>query len=305
MTSPLVSIIIPTYNRAHCITQSIESALAQHYSNLEIVIADDGSSDNTREVVAAIADSRVRYCSQPNRGCSSARNLGVSHARGEYLAFLDSDDRWEPGWVGTAVDLLEHHSDFGSAYASLRRIGAQGEELGTLDLSDGGQWTEGTVAYVLSHCAGLLGSNVIARSGVVRAIGGWDEGFPTSGDLDFGLRLAVQARMALFAQPFVHLVETRGSLSKNINTGNRLRVLAKFELLYSHLAAKHGDILRRSRSRILCNYGEDLLWSGQISRAQGQLIESLRTRPNLPALWLLLKAQLLKFRPARNDQAPG
>lgn len=296
MSTPLVSIIIPTFNRAHCIRGAIDSALAQTYPSTEIIVADDGSTDGTEQVVNGLGHASVRCVRQPNGGCSSARNLGIANARGSYLAFLDSDDRWETSWVARAVGLLEARPDHGAVYASLRRIDQRGNEFGILDLTEGGAYGEATLDYVLGHCAGMLGSNVIARRDIVIAAGGWDVGFPTSGDLDFGLRLAVQARIALVGEPMVRLVETRGSLSKNVNTGNRLRVLDKFESSHPQLAARHAETIRRSRSRILCSYGEDLLWIGQIADAQRQLFRSLRSRFSSRAMLLLMKAQLLRLR---------
>ncbi|OUP38143.1 glycosyltransferase family 2 protein [Olsenella sp. An188] len=91
----LVSVIIPTYNRANTISESIQSVLAQTYRNLEILVIDDGSTDNTCEVVKSIRDSRVRYERQDNAGACSARNAGINLASGDYIAFQDSDDLWE------------------------------------------------------------------------------------------------------------------------------------------------------------------------------------------------------------------
>ena len=96
----LVSVIIPTYNRAHLIKRSAMSVLNQTYSNLELIIVDDGSTDNTEEVVKSIDDNRVIYIKQSNQGACAARNNGIDHAKGEFIAFQDSDDVWH-------VDKLE------------------------------------------------------------------------------------------------------------------------------------------------------------------------------------------------------
>lgn len=96
---PLVSIIIPTFNRAELVGQALESALSQSYSNLEVIVVDDGSEDNTREVVLRSADPRVRYIWQQNGGVSRARNFGIQESKGDYIAFLDSDDLLEPNHI--------------------------------------------------------------------------------------------------------------------------------------------------------------------------------------------------------------
>lgn len=92
--TPLISVIIPTYNRAHLIKRSATSVLNQTYKNLELIIVDDGSTDNTKEVIDSLNDKRIVYVKQENQGVSMARNNGVAIAKGEYIAFQDSDDVW-------------------------------------------------------------------------------------------------------------------------------------------------------------------------------------------------------------------
>ena len=90
----LISVIIPTYNRAHLIKRSAQSVLNQTYKNLELIIVDDGSTDNTKEIIDSIKDERIVYIKQENQGVSAARNTGVEKAKGKYIAFQDSDDVW-------------------------------------------------------------------------------------------------------------------------------------------------------------------------------------------------------------------
>ncbi len=92
----LVSVIIPAYNQEHFIEEAVQSALMQTYANVEVIVIDDGSSDDTREKIAALTDTRIRYYWQQNKGLSAARNTGIRLARGEFLTFLDSDDRFLP-----------------------------------------------------------------------------------------------------------------------------------------------------------------------------------------------------------------
>ncbi len=94
---PLISVVLPTYNRAHLLPRAIDSVLTQTYRNLELIVADDASTDHTAEVVKAIPDTRVRYLRCPrNGGPGYARNRGIEQARGDYIAFQDSDDVWLP-----------------------------------------------------------------------------------------------------------------------------------------------------------------------------------------------------------------
>src|SRR5215470_7379907 len=93
--NPKVSVVIPTYNRAAKVQKGIRSALAQTFSDLEVIVVDDGSADDTGKVLAEAFGDRIRYCYQSNQGASAARNKGITEARGEWIAFLDSDDEWE------------------------------------------------------------------------------------------------------------------------------------------------------------------------------------------------------------------
>lgn len=106
MIKDLVSVIIPTYNRAHLIKRSVMSVLNQTYSNLELIIVDDGSIDNTEEVVKSINDDRAIYIKQPNQGACAARNNGINHAKGEFIAFHDSDDVWHQDKLEKQLETL-------------------------------------------------------------------------------------------------------------------------------------------------------------------------------------------------------
>jgi glycosyltransferase involved in cell wall biosynthesis len=125
----LVSVIIPTYNRADFIGDSIRSVLEQTYSNLELIVVDDGSTDDTESVVAAFSDPRFRYVRQPNRGRSNARNQALSLAKGKYITFLDSDDMYLPDKVQLQVNYLRSHPGTGMVYTSAHCVDDQGNML--------------------------------------------------------------------------------------------------------------------------------------------------------------------------------
>ena len=114
--NPKVSVVIPTYNRAATVPRAIESVLAQTVTDLEVIVVDDGSSDDTGKVLGEMFGDRIRYYAQTNQGASVARNRGVEEARGEWIAFLDSDDLWEKEKLEWQFKALER---FGSA---VRRV---------------------------------------------------------------------------------------------------------------------------------------------------------------------------------------
>jgi GT2 family glycosyltransferase len=126
---PLVSIIVPTYNRAYCIGATLESALAQTHRELDVIVVDDGSTDGTRELVQQRFghDRRVRYVHKPNGGVASARNRAIPLVRGEYVAFLDSDDLWQPWKLELQLDVLRRFPEAGMVWTDMDEV-----------LSDGG-----------------------------------------------------------------------------------------------------------------------------------------------------------------------
>ena len=118
---PRVSITIPTFNCARFLGRAIDTALAQTYADYEIIVVDDGSTDDTREVLARFGD-KIRYVYQPNGGLSSARNLALSHAGGELIAYLDADDMWYPHRLEAQVAFLDAHQECGFVHSDVTII---------------------------------------------------------------------------------------------------------------------------------------------------------------------------------------
>ncbi len=113
---PRVSVIIPTYNRAEYIGDTIDSVLRQTFTDFEIIVVDDGSTDNTREIVNGYTDPRIRYIYQENSGVSTARNNGINSSDSEYIAFLDSDDMYLEDMLEKSVRILDEHPEVGYSY---------------------------------------------------------------------------------------------------------------------------------------------------------------------------------------------
>ena len=126
--SGLVSVVIPTYNRATLIGPAIESVLRQTYPHIEIIVVDDGSTDRTREVVEAFGQP-VRYVHQVNGGAASARNRGLREATGEFIALLDSDDQWFPWKLEAQVRVLDRYPDVGMVWTDMTAVDEDGAVL--------------------------------------------------------------------------------------------------------------------------------------------------------------------------------
>jgi glycosyltransferase involved in cell wall biosynthesis len=128
MPDPRISIVIPTYNHQEYIGQAIQSVLEQTYQNYEIIVIDDGSQDNTREVVAKFGD-RVRYIWQKNQGLSGARNTGIKISAGKYIGLLDSDDLYEPDFLVTLIQILDNNPQIDAVYCSARTVDKENRNL--------------------------------------------------------------------------------------------------------------------------------------------------------------------------------
>ncbi len=120
---PKVSVIIPTYNRAHMVTRAIESVLGQTYQDWELLVVSDGSTDNTKEVVTRYPDPRIRFFEKKNGGPASARNVGLRHARGEYIAYCDDDDMFFSHHLEVLANYLDRHPEIGLIRACVVYVG--------------------------------------------------------------------------------------------------------------------------------------------------------------------------------------
>jgi O-antigen biosynthesis protein len=187
-SQPLVTVIIPTYNRADLVKGAIESVLAQSYSQWELLVVDDASTDETSTILQGMSDERIRYIRHSqNRGGSAARNTGLAQAKGAYIAFLDSDDEWLPTKLEKQVAHFEHLPlNVGLVYT------------GALVVRDGGVQEEQRPVHRGSLFRQLLldnvivgsGSAVMIRSTVLENVPAFDEALPARQDLDFWVRVA-------------------------------------------------------------------------------------------------------------------
>ena len=121
---PKVSVILPTYNRAHLLPRAINSVLSQSFKDLELIIIDDCSQDNTDQIVKSADDGRIKHLKHTrNKGSAAAKNMGLKHASGQYIAFLDDDDEWLPGKLQKQVEIIERLPDrVGIVYSNIQKI---------------------------------------------------------------------------------------------------------------------------------------------------------------------------------------
>jgi len=188
--SPRVSVVIPTYNRGSLLPRAIESALAQTFSDFELIVVDDGSTDHTSEVVRGIADPRIRLVGDTtNRGPSAARNQGIREARCGLVAFLDSDDEWLPRKLELQLARLEGDPDPRTALAYCRVYTY--DDLAQRPVHEFGEPREGALFHdLLAGWHPVTTSLFLIRRAALLEVGGFDETFHCGEDYDLWLRLA-------------------------------------------------------------------------------------------------------------------
>ncbi|MFF2504001.1 glycosyltransferase [Streptomyces sp. NPDC058067] len=192
--------IIPLYNTEKYIGACIASVLSQTHKNLEVIVVDDGSTDGGAAIAEGIADPRIRVDRGPNRGVSAARNRGIALAKGEIVAFLDSDDIWYPDKLSEQINVLQSDPDVVAVGAVFQYLSRDGRR----HLSQVGQDTRGTDARERMQRGQSMPfppSALIARTDVVRDAGGFDESISPVADLDLMARLALAGSIATVMRP--------------------------------------------------------------------------------------------------------
>lgn len=211
-----VSVIIPTYNRADCIEKSIRSVLEQTYRDFELIIVDDGSSDNTHDVVNSIDDERIRYVKMPeNRGASAARNEGIRQAAYDYIAFQDSDDMWKPDKLEKQMRTLMDNPQAGMVYCEFETRTYDGSIIivpaKAIPLSD----KQGKIYDKMLYQNMISTQTVVARREALVQEGLFCEKLTCLEDWDFFLRIAKDYEIAFLEEALVCVHRTDGSVSFN------------------------------------------------------------------------------------------
>lgn len=204
---PLVSIVLPTYNRGHLLEGAVRSCLAQTYANIEVIVVDDGSKDHTPLVGERLMreDARVRYVRQENQKLPAALNTGHEAARGEYLTWTSDDNRFEPDAIRRMVEHMEAHPKVGLLYCDVRLEDEFGASLGPRPRKGPEHlWRESCVGYCFLY-----------RADVYRAVGPYDRTMFLAEDYDYWLRISKQFPVEHLSGPILYVVRIHGgSLSE-------------------------------------------------------------------------------------------
>jgi glycosyltransferase involved in cell wall biosynthesis len=246
---PTVSVVIPTYNRANVLGSAIRSVLNQDYQDFEIIVVDDGSTDDTEQVVTAVDKPQIKYIRhEENRGPAAARNTGIGSARGRYIAFQDSDDQWVPQKLGHQVQVIEAASGrVGAVYTGFWRVknGNKTYEPRRREKS------EGDIHKELLRGNFLGTPTILVKRECFGSAGLFDEKLFHLEDWEAWLRISRHYEFRLIDEGLVECFETPDSLSTNLST-----------LIEAHeyILGKHHEMFRTYPEI----HGEERYWIGNL-----------------------------------------
>jgi glycosyltransferase involved in cell wall biosynthesis len=226
---PRVSVVIPAYNRLDMLVRAVRSALGQTFHALEVLVVDDGSAEDVAGALAGIDDPRlvvVRHAT--NRGASAARNTGIERARGEFVAFLDSDDEWLPEKTALQVACFDHADpSIVMVYTGVKVL-PDTEKQRTHELPRG----DISQAALVANDIGTTSAAMVRRAALQR-IGGFDESLPSCQDWDLYIRLAEIGSIELVPELLTLYLKHDNSITKS----NRASILGHRRLMKKHAAA--------------------------------------------------------------------
>lgn len=286
-----VSVVIPAYNASLTITRALDSVLNQSVVPAEIIVVDDGSIDDTMEVVRRYGD-RVRLVSQENGGAAAARNTGARLCTRSLIAFLDADDAWHLDKTARQLSVFNEHPEVAICRTHSSRFDTR---------------TAYNAMSPVPHATALLVSDfrkvflmpyfgtptVMMRRDVFEACGGFDPTFETGEDVDLWLRASYGRVVAYLHERLVFIANSPTSLTaRTAGRANRdnLRVIDAFETRYPEFAARHPFIVREAKASILRRMASEAFAVGRSTQARLALRESLGFNPLSPsALYLFVR----------------
>lgn len=214
----LVSVVIPTYNRGYCIERAVRSVLQQTYQNLEVIVVDDGSTDNTSSVIESINDSRLSYIRvNGNQGANHARNVGIEASQGAYIAFNDSDDEWLPEKLEKQMKLmlLEDDGQLGCVYCILTKY-HDGKAISTEpDIEIRGENVFGDIYRYMQLNMFISTQTLLLKKSILDDVGYFNEDLRRLQDWELLLRIAQKYKFTLVQESLVNVYEQEDSISKN------------------------------------------------------------------------------------------
>ncbi|MEQ1762400.1 MAG: glycosyltransferase family A protein [Pyrinomonadaceae bacterium] len=275
--SGTVSVVIPTYNYGQFIGEALDSALRQTLAPVEVIVVDDGSTDDTEQIVGEFANRSVRYIRQENAGVCSARNRGAAESTGDLIAFLDADDTWEPTKLAKQADRFDDPNiglvhcgmtEFDSASGEIVKIHNEGGELGV---------AENLLLWEGPVIVGPGGTIMVARR-VFDAIGGFDTRMKCGEDWDLCYRIAREYKVAFVAEPLVNYRSHGAAAHHNIDN-----MECGMAMFYEKAFDTQDPNVLALKDRALGNYHKVMSGSyfraGRLGKFASHAVRSIARRP--------------------------
>jgi glycosyltransferase involved in cell wall biosynthesis len=279
--TPRVSIIIPSYNTATLIAEALDSVFAQDYTNFEAIVINDGSPD-TEDLERVLQPylGRIVYLKQPNRRACGARNNGIRNARGEYIAFLDSDDSWMPGYLRTQMRYLETDPSLDMVYCDCMNYGGGPHDGKTFMRNCPSKGTADFEAFLTERCQAPISGTIVRRQALLNA-GLFDETLAMCDDYEMWLRLAY--RGARIAYHNAVLARLRIGRPNSLSASNA-RMLNAYATILSNvkknwtLSPEQQKLLTRqlehTQALLALEQGKELLKERKFAEARARLAEA-------------------------------
>jgi glycosyltransferase involved in cell wall biosynthesis len=278
--TPLVSVVTPTYNSGNFIAQAIQSVLEQTYQHHEVIVIDDGSTDETKDVLRGF-NSYIKYLYQENRGPSAARNAGIRAARGKYICFLDADDLWVANKLEVQLAFMEHHCDIGLVFSDFEEFDADrilrgsflAEKVFRYDIVSEIPIREAFMKLVMENF--IPTSTIMVRKECFEKVGLFDESLRSVEDRDMLLRIAAHFGIACIPLVLSKKRVHGSNISGDRELANRslIKVLEKNRRLFSNLAP--ATVWRKRLAYSYLGLGYQLLYTNQKKEARQVAIQSL------------------------------
>ncbi len=292
---PAVSVVLPSYNRAYCVSRAIESVLRQTYADLELIVVDDCSTDSTQDLLKSIADPRLRIIRhEKNRGVAGARNTGIAAARAPLVAFQDSDDEWcvtmlekqmarraemgpdhQVSYCAKIIHGRDNHGNFGSRYAAYMP-------------SPDRQVVEGDVLSEILRNAIVSTQTLVTTKALLDEVGGFDETLRVGEDWELTIRLARRTKFAFIEEPLVMTYLMGDSIThRRLSGAHTAQVVME----------KHRDLMDADpalRGAKLFQIARIYQRGGQYRTALPHLIGAVKARPGHAASWAALALSLVR-----------
>ncbi|NOQ13059.1 MAG: glycosyltransferase [Methyloprofundus sp.] len=254
-TNALISIIIPAYNAEAFIEKALKSVLQQSYPQFEVLVVNDGSTDNTATIINRYEDSRIKLITQVNGGLSNARNTGIQAAQGDYLAFLDADDYWIAEKLEKQITLLKQNPDIGFCSSQSRIETPEGVFLNNWPCPE---ISTSTLQSIFVHNAAITGSGsgVMVTKELQKQAGFFDESLKSLEDIDMWMRYAAFSEYCCLAETLTVITKRPDSMSRHLVTmrESAIKVLRKNRVLLDKSSQK--GFWHSCYASMLCDYAK-------------------------------------------------